>query len=345
MVSLLAGVMGKKESALRQSLREWCWEAEDKKGRKRQAVDVSACFGPLLKWVVSARSSEEKRIALAMDATSLNDNLVVLAISVVYRGCAIPVAWTISRAGSKGKWKGEWLRLLRQLKDQIPSDWLVIVLADRGLYANWLFAGIRRQGWHPFLRINSEGKYRLLRSSQWQFLHQLASHPGQEWSGAVVCFKSNPLRASLLVRWQEGYQDPWIIVTSLPPPQANVAWYGMRSWIESGFKRTKRGGWQWQSTRMQDPARASRLWLAIAVATLWVVCVGGEADQNLPPSSLLTLPPTHIARRLAKSASRPRLVACFKRGIITILLALFSQAPLPFGKFLPPPWPTLKTYP
>lgn len=28
------------------------------------------------------------------------------------------------------------------------------MLADRGLYAHWLFEAIRRNGWHPFLRIN-----------------------------------------------------------------------------------------------------------------------------------------------------------------------------------------------
>ena len=31
--------------------------------------------------------------ANALDATSLGDRFVVLAISVVYRGCAVPVAW------------------------------------------------------------------------------------------------------------------------------------------------------------------------------------------------------------------------------------------------------------
>jgi hypothetical protein len=30
---------------------------------------------------------------------------------------------------------------------------------------------------------------------------------------------------------------------------------------------TERGGWQWQYTRMEDPARAERLWLALALAT------------------------------------------------------------------------------
>src|SRR3989442_10917239 len=35
-----------------------------------------------------------------------------------------------------------------------------LVLADRGLYARWLFRRITRLGWHPFLRINTGGTFR-----------------------------------------------------------------------------------------------------------------------------------------------------------------------------------------
>ena len=38
----------------------------------------------------------------------------------------------------------------------------VLVLADRGLYARWLYKCILAQGWHPFLRINQGGQFRPL---------------------------------------------------------------------------------------------------------------------------------------------------------------------------------------
>ena len=40
----------------------------------------------------------------------------------------------------------------------------------------------------------------------------------------------------------------------------------------------KRGGWQWQHTQMTDPARVARLWLALAVATLWMISVGSDLE-------------------------------------------------------------------
>jgi len=75
------------------------------------------------------------------------------------------------------------------------------------------------------------------------------------------------------------------------------------AWIECGFKHIKSAGWQWQHTRMRDPARANRFWLALAVATLWVLSVGGQADTNIPVCSLEALPENHIARRRSRKGS------------------------------------------
>ena len=88
------------------------------------------------------------------------------------------------------------------------------------------------------------------------------------------------LECTLMACWEEGYDEPWFLVTDLDPDQAEGLWYGMRSWIEGGFKLLKSGGWQWQATRMTDPDRVERLWLVLAVATRYVLAVGGEADEE-----------------------------------------------------------------
>jgi hypothetical protein len=137
----------------------------------------------------------------------------------------------------------------------------------------------------------------------------------------------------------------WLIVTDGAPTQATAVWYGMRSWIEGGLKDTKRGGWGWHQTKMVDPERAERLWLAIAVATLWAVSVGGEVDATLPVSSLEALPQTHVARRKATGRSRPRMLSCFARGIVTIVGRLIRGDGLVLGRFVPEPWPTRPSVP
>ncbi len=57
-------------------------------------------------------------------------------------------------AHAKGSWRPYWEELLARLKGSVPADWQVLVLADRGLYARWLYRAIVACGWHPFLRIN-----------------------------------------------------------------------------------------------------------------------------------------------------------------------------------------------
>jgi hypothetical protein len=335
----LAKGLARKPNTVRQQLREWCYEAHAKRGGSRQEVPVETCFAPLLAWVLGWW--EGTQLALAVDATTLGQRFVVLVVSVVYRGCAIPVAWTVLPATEKHAWRGEWLRMLRQVRGVVPRRYFVIVLADRGLYARWLFQRIVRLGWHPLLRINTGGTFRSAQSVHYRPLRELVPQPGTQWVGRGTAFQGprRRLNCTLLARWDDGYRDPWLLLTDLAPSAGEACWYGLRAWIEQGFKITKRAGWQWQRTRMSDPQRAARLWLAVAVATLWVLSVGGMAEETLPVSTLSPLadadgPPARVRR-----ATRLRLVSIFRQGWIAILVALLNHRRLPQGRFVPEPWP------
>jgi hypothetical protein len=109
--------------------------------------------------------------------------------------------------------------------------------------------------------------------------------------------------------------------------------------IEQGFKITKRGGWQWQRTRMSDPQRAARLWLAVAVATLWLLSVGSMTEDTLPVSTLPPLADADGPASRPRQATQLRLVSILRQGWITILVALLNQHRLPQGRFVPEPWP------
>ena len=89
----LAEGLDRKPNTVRQQLREWCYEAKAKRGKPRQELAVESCFAPLLAWVLSWW--EGNQLAIAVEATTLGQRFVVLVVSVVYRGCAIPVAWTV----------------------------------------------------------------------------------------------------------------------------------------------------------------------------------------------------------------------------------------------------------
>jgi len=323
---------------VRERLRDLYREAAAKCGRNRCELDLALCWAPWLAWVLEGWHG--KQLALALDATSLSDQFTVLALSVLYRGCAVPVAWKILRANEKGAWQPQWQSLLSHFRERLAPGWTVIVLTDRGLYAKWLFEAITALGWHPLMRIgNQPGKCRPKGHYHWSALSDFITRVGQRWQGHVTLFKTKTtqLECTLLAYWGEGHEEPWLVVTDLPPQAANVCWYGMRAWIEQGFKRIKRGGWQWQYTRMTDPARAERLWLAVAIATWWLLSVGGETDEGIPVQTMPTAPHTQRGRR-----PHWRLIAIFRQGWNQIIAALMThRRRLPFGKGRPEPWPAL----
>ncbi len=344
--TVLAYLLARREGAVREQLRDWYREAPAKngakRGRKRRTLEVSTCFAPLLRWVVAWWDPACPQIALAMDASTLGQRFTILTISVVVRGCAIPVAWKVVEATRAGAWRPHWIALFEALDGSIPRDWTVIVLADRGLYARWLFTTIQARGWHPFLRINRQGQYRPAGAATFRPLRQVISRVGQTWAGVVTCFATptRQLECTLLARWDAGYRDPWLVLTDLPPTKADVAWYGLRAWIECGYKDSKRGGWQWHQTKMTSPGRAERLWLVIAVATLWTVSIGCAAEVALPVPVLTEVSPPRLARHHRTIRPTSRELSCFRRGRLVLIAALCGGHELPLGRLIPEPWPT-----
>ena len=353
--SQLADLLGQRFDTVKRRLREWYCEAGAKAGKGRRQLDVRTCFSPLLRWVL--RDWPCRRVALALDATTLGQRFTALALSVLYRGCAVPVAWKVLPAAGKHPWEGEWERLLKDFRKALPAGWAVIVLTDRGLYAKWLFRAIQRQGWHPFMRINGSGTFRPLHERQRRPLPSFVPRVGTQWRGRGEAFRDAPqrLRCTLLARWDAGYADPWLVLTDLPPEAAEVCWYGMRAWIEQGFKRLKSGGWGWQKTHRSDPGRAERLWLVMAVGTWWCLRVGGEAESEVPVETIGALPGEPRPRRRRREGPPPapkgraggpaeqpvRRVSVFVRGRAAIVNTLVREGRLRLGRALPDPWPTV----
>lgn len=340
--TMLALIVGQQEETLRQRLREWYYPAADKAGKHRHTLEVESCFAPLLRWVLAWWPQDSRELALGLDATTLGQRFTVLCVSVLVCGCAIPVAWKVLIYNQKGSWQPYWQGLLWQLEGVIPADGTVLVLADRGLYAPWLYRQIVAQGWHPFLRINLGAKARLEGTERWEWLSHWLPAPGEQWAGRVTCFaeKRNQVDCTLLLCQQPGYEEAWVVVTDLPANQVQAAWYRLRSWIEGGFKDYKRGGWGWQHTKMTDPQRAERLWLA--VSTLWVVGVGSQAEVSRPAKHPEQLPLRHVARQTVGTGTkgpRGRHLSCVTRGRLCLLAAGLREEAWPQAALWPEPWP------
>ena len=178
--------LGQPFQTVRERLCDTYREAEAKAGGHRAELDLSSCWAPWFAWVLEEWSGTP--LAVTSDATTLGQRFVLLVISVVYRGCAVPILWKVLPAGCKQPWKPEWLALFKALRGRVSPTWTVIVLADRGLYAKWLFETIVPMGWHPLFRVNVGGSFRrlvLAVGHRWQGYGTAFTHPKTRLNGTL----------------------------------------------------------------------------------------------------------------------------------------------------------------
>jgi len=338
----LAAYEGSSANTVRQRVREWYYEAGAKRGNKRREIVVEEQFADLLAWVLEGWEGE-KRLALVLDATCLSDRLTSLSLGVVLQGCLIPVAWHLLPGQVPGEWKSHWLRLLALLQGVIPDDWHVVVMTDRGLYAGWLYQAICANGWHPLMRVNESMGFQAEGETAFRPIGERVKRRGRGWSGRGAWSEQGErMCGTLLVRWEQGYEEQLAVVTDQREEEVEASWYQMRFWTEAGFKDQKRGGWRWEQTKMTDPQRASRLWFALAVTLLWAVRVGSEEEgREQAEQERETRRPAGKRGRPRKQFHRPRAreQSVVVRGQQRVSVAVCQGCELPLGHVIAPAWP------
>ncbi|MCZ7568894.1 MAG: hypothetical protein M5U01_09955 [Ardenticatenaceae bacterium] len=90
----------------------------------------------------------------------------------------------------------------------------------------------------------------------------------------------------MVIVWDEGPAEPWLIVTDLAPGSATADREARRVWIEPLLKTSTCSGWHWEQIKMIDPAHAQRLRVAMAVGTLWGIRHGTDPARDLLPTPL-----------------------------------------------------------
>lgn len=328
----LAPLLGQAANTARQRLREFYKPADRKQGRNRTALDPASCCGPLVRWMT--RDWADKRLALAIDATNLGAVFTVLSVSIVYRGCAVPVAWAVLPANTPGAWNPRWIELLRRVAAALGNGWQAVVLSDRGLESPDLFREIVGLGMHPLMRIKAGAKFRPSGWTKFYPVTGFVQRDGERFAMSGTAYSGTQLPCTLLATRVAGCAEAWMILTDLSPAAADACWYALRSWIEQGFKVIKSAGWQWHKSRMTHTDRAERLWVAVAVTTLWLVEVGGLAEFEPRPE---TVP------KFAK-AGQQRVHRVFRIGLGMIVAGLLAGQVLS-GRLVPEPWPQLQGYP
>jgi hypothetical protein len=221
---------------------------------------------------------------LILDTTTVRGRVVILRVSLVYRGRAVPLAWQVYERKSVSLPIKLYREVLGHVRGLLPPGVTVVLLGDRGFRAEALMRWCRSPhiGWHFRLRLKANQRITGADGRTW-LLRELGLQPGQKGFLHDVRLGGRhygPLH--LAMAWAEKAPgeaenqkgEAWYIASDEPTDDTTLGEYGLRMEIEEELLDDKSGGFQLEATELQDAASISRLLLVMSVAYLHVVSLG-----------------------------------------------------------------------
>ncbi len=235
----------------------------------------------------------KKKLIVAADWVDIK-GFQTLVASVVLKGRSIPICW----ASTSGHvYDGHRSRnafeesLLMVLRDMIPRNIKVIILADRGFGRTALATFCQRQRFGYVIRIQPKVTVRLH-----GFHGQLLDYP--VYKGIAKVLKRVSYRVdgavtqNVVVHWPKHLpkkrDECWFLMTDQNGTAGQICrLYGRRMTIEQLFRdhKSKRNGWSLRDTKITQPDRIDRLLLILAIAYLLLCGVGLIAKTRFKPSA------------------------------------------------------------
>lgn len=236
-------------------------------------VKPNKYYGPLLKAVLSEWPVAQP-LYLALDVSDLNNGYILIRLALLYRGRAIPVTWRVMQHDSTTVSYQDYKILLDQALVLLPTTRAVVLLADRGFVHAKLVKFCRKNHWGYRLRAKSNTVVRLSDRTVANFgqLCPPQGHAHFYQEVHILGEKIGPVHIAL-ANPTDG-DDPWYIISDDPTGVTTLTEYALRFDVEEGFLDDKSGGFQVESSHLDDPQAIARLFLVLAVTTLHFTCVG-----------------------------------------------------------------------
>jgi hypothetical protein len=272
-----------------------CCSSNVERGLRRTLNDARLtpqnCYTPLLNaaldWPALLRGS--KRVVLAVDESSKSDQTHLLRLSISYWGGSLPLAWLTwpqNVAQQPGHYWQQLDHLFAQVAQLLPPGLVVILTADRAYGVPNFIDRCTKQGWHYVVRLTTTGSHRYLdeRGVEWevsQLVKQRLKRRGQRFKARGQLFKEAQWRkVNLVGLWSNNAKESLVLISDLAASYELLALYERRFWIEPGFRNDKSRGWQWEKSQVQQEQHQAVLLVAMALASLVVVCAGIAAAQE-----------------------------------------------------------------
>jgi hypothetical protein len=245
------------------------------------ALRVRWWYEPVARQLLEEQACSLGEIRLVVDGTKIGFNHQLLMVGIAIRRRVLPIAWTWvpHRRGHSSVHKQ--VALLAYVRKLIPVDMPVLLVGDAEFGHVSVLKRLDSWKWHYVLRQKSSYLVQLEDCMDWNPFSLLVTGPGQnKWLGSAFLTQRHQHRVNLLIHWQTGEKDPWLLATNLLNKRHALAAYRRRMWIEEMFGDFKKHGFDLESTYLRHFQRLSRLTLAVALLYVWFIATGTYAIKR-----------------------------------------------------------------
>lgn len=232
-------------------------------------------YQPLVRLALSGL--QRQRVQLLIDRVVLQDRQNILVVSIGFRRRSIPLAWSVLPHLGKSS-LAEQQALFEQALSVLPPDVRITAHGDSEFRSWDLFEWLLARGCHAMLGVYGNTFVRLNRHGPRQALHDWLPHrQSMAFLQAVYLTEELHGPVNLIGWWVREADGKWMVravMTDLPATWQTYQWGSHRMWIETVFRDWQSGGFHLERSGLSEHERFSRLLLVLAIAYLWLVCLG-----------------------------------------------------------------------
>jgi hypothetical protein len=278
MVAMITGIIIGKNTQLPQiavNVPEMIKVTSTEKRFKRliinEKVTEEVYFIPFIQSLLANLGLEE--MVFAIDGSLAGRGCICLMISLIYKGRALPVAFTVVR-GKKGHLPEDvHVALVNKLARLIPdSTQRVILLGDGEFDGTSLQHTVAGFGW-KYVSRTSRNITIYIDDEPFQIDALAAMLPKGCYKKVKNCRitrkKYGPV--TVVAWWGEDNDEPLFLVTNFTSASKACDYYTMRFTIETFFSDQKSRGFNIDKSHLSSPQRLTRLMYASCLAYLWII--------------------------------------------------------------------------
>src|SRR5712671_897019 len=206
--------------------------------------------------------------------------ICIVRLSVIYRGRAVPLMWSVLEHGSAAVAYEVYKAWLDKAATRLPRTCKVVFLADRGFADTKWMGHLKRLGWHFHIRIKSNFWVYRPHCDQFQVGRSgLAPGHARFWHHVWLtkkCYGPVHLAAARPL----GSNEYWYVISDEPTDVETLQAYGLRFDREENFLDDKSNGFQLESSLIRSAQALERLCCVLAMTTLSLVSVGTSVVQQ-----------------------------------------------------------------